>query len=58
MDAAFLAHAVLRAPNELWKKLDGATRKNLARRADGNDAIFAGQNNWLLFAATVQTALP
>ena len=30
MDCGFLAQALLRAPNELWKKLDSATQKNLA----------------------------
>ena len=30
VDCGFLAQALLRAPNELWKKLDAATQKNLA----------------------------
>ena len=29
VDAAFLAHATLRAPNELWKKLGSKTQANL-----------------------------
>jgi hypothetical protein len=57
VDAAFLAHAVLRAPTELWNKLDAATRKNLAAGLIASNVITPGQNNWLLFAATVQTAL-
>ena len=30
VDCGFLAQALLRAPNELWKKLDPATRQNLS----------------------------
>ena len=30
VDCGFLAQALLRAPNELWKKLDAATQQNLA----------------------------
>src|SRR5499433_1882270 len=30
VDCGFLSQAILRAPNELWKKLDPATQKNLA----------------------------
>jgi hypothetical protein len=57
VDCGFLAQAVLRAPNELWKKLDAATRKNLAAALAASNVILPGQNNWLLFAATVQAAL-
>ncbi|MEO8369881.1 MAG: DUF2264 domain-containing protein [Candidatus Solibacter sp.] len=57
VDCGFLAQALLRAPNELWKKLDGATQKNLAAGFLSARAITPGQNNWLLFAATMETAL-
>ena len=57
VDCGFLAQALLRAPNELWKKLDGATRKYLVSGLVSVRAITPGQNNWLLFAATVETAL-
>ena len=57
VDAAFLAHALLRAPNELWKKLDAATQKNLAAGFLSARVITPGQSNWLLFAAMVETAL-
>jgi hypothetical protein len=57
VDCGFLAQAVLRAPNELWKKLDQETQKNLAAALTSSRAIIPGQNNWLLFAATVEAAL-
>ena len=57
VDCGFLAQAILRAPNELWTKLDSATRKNLAAALISSRVITPGQNNWLLFAATVEAAL-
>src|SRR5437899_9549895 len=49
VDCGFLSQAVLRAPNELWKKLDARTQKNLAASLISSRAITPGQNNWLLF---------
>ena len=57
VDCGFLAQALLRAPNELWKKLDPTTRKNLAAGLISTRAITPGQSNWLLFAASVEAAL-
>jgi len=57
VDCGFLAQAVLRAPNELWKKLDSVTQKNLAEALRSSRVITPGFNNWLLFAATVESAL-
>ena len=57
VDCAFLAQAVLRAPNELWGKLDTAARTNLVAALKSSRAITPGQNNWLLFPATVEAAL-
>jgi len=57
VDCGFLGQAVLRAPTELWKKLDPATQKNLAAGLISSRSITPGQNNWLLFAATVEAAL-
>src|SRR5664280_1690386 len=51
VDCGFLAQALLRAPNELWKKLDPATQKNLAAGLASARAITPGPNNWLLFDA-------
>ena len=57
VDCGFLAQALLRAPNELWKKLDAGTQKNLAAALSSSRVITPGFNNWLMFAATVEAAL-
>ena len=57
VDCGFLAQALLRAPIELWKKLDAGTQKNLAAALESSRATTPGFNNWLLFAATVEAAL-
>jgi hypothetical protein len=57
VDCGFLAQAVLRAPNQLWKNLDAATQRNLASALAASRAITPGFNNWLLFSATVEAAL-
>jgi hypothetical protein len=54
VDAAFLALAIVRAPNELWAKLDNASKENLIRSLDATRKIQPGQNNWLLFSATIE----
>jgi hypothetical protein len=58
VDAAFLAHAILRAPTEFWKKLDGKTQANTIAALKSTRAIEPpDMNNWLLFSATVEAAL-
>ena len=47
VDAAFLALAILRAPTELWKKLDAATQHNLIAALQSTRVIQPGFNNWL-----------
>lgn len=54
VDAAFLALAVVRAPNELWTKLDDAAKENLVRRLVETRKIQPGFNNWLLFSAIIE----
>src|SRR5438876_651426 len=54
VDCGFLSQAALRAPNELWKKLDARTQKNLAASLISSRVITPGPNNGLLFAATVE----
>jgi hypothetical protein len=54
VDAAFLALAILRAPNELWDKLDAATKENLVRALVETRAVQPGFNNWLLFSAMIE----
>lgn len=57
VDAAFLALGVMRAPNELWTKLDSATRENLVRALKGTRVVQPGFNNWLLFSAMIEACL-
>ncbi len=57
VDAAFLAQAMLRAPNELWKKLDPRVQQNVIAALKSSRPIPAGENNWKLFATTVEIFL-
>lgn len=57
VDASFLAQAVLRAPTELWKKLDAATQTNFVKALRSTRVIQPGFNNWLLFSATIEACL-
>lgn len=57
VDAAFLAQAMLRAPNELWKKLEPRVQQNVITALKSSRPIQAGENNWKLFATTVEVFL-
>jgi hypothetical protein len=57
VDAAFLAHAFLRAPTQLWGRLDDETRKNLVSALKLSRTTKPGQNNWLLFSGMVEAFL-
>jgi hypothetical protein len=57
VDAAFLAQGVIRAPRELWEKLDRPSRGHLLAALKATRVIKPGFNNWLLFSATVEAAL-
>jgi hypothetical protein len=57
VDAAFLAQAMLRAPNELWRKLDSRVQKNVVAALRSSRPIPAGENNWKLFATLVEIFL-
>ena len=57
VDSAFLAHAILRAPNVLWKQLDDSTRKQVIAAMKSSRTITPGYNNWLLFSAMVESFL-
>ncbi|SPE22856.1 conserved exported hypothetical protein [Candidatus Sulfotelmatomonas gaucii] len=54
VDAALLALAVLRAPNQLWGKLDKPTQENLVRSLTATRKLQPGLNNWVLFSATIE----
>lgn len=57
VDAAFLSHAILRAPNELWHKLDQRVKANLVAGLKATRSRKPHFNNWLLFSAMIETAL-
>lgn len=57
VDAAFLSHALLRAPRTLLEGIDPTTRKNLAAALASSRTIVPGQSNWLLFTGMVEAAL-
>ncbi|MES2696253.1 MAG: DUF2264 domain-containing protein [Verrucomicrobiota bacterium] len=57
VDAAFLAEAMLRAPKELWQKLEPRVQQNVIAALISSRPIQAGENNWKLFATTVEVFL-
>lgn len=57
VDSAFLAYAILRAPNELWVNLDDKVKNNVIKAFRTVSKIRSFRSNWLLFSAMTQTAL-
>ncbi len=57
VDAAFLAHALLRSPKQLWGNLDHATQGNLINALKATRIIKPYYSNWLLFTAMIEAAL-
>jgi len=57
VDAAFLAHAVVRAPQALGEGLDATTRSRLIAALTSSRAITPAFSNWLLFTAMVEAGL-
>jgi hypothetical protein len=57
VDAAFLAHAVVRAPAALGEALDAATRARLVAALESTRVITPAFSNWLLFSAMVEAGL-
>lgn len=57
VDAAFLAHALVRAPRELAGKLDPRVKMHLADAFRSSRAIVAVNCNWLFFTAMVEAGL-
>jgi hypothetical protein len=55
--AAFLGHAIVRAPTALLEKLDGTVRRQLADALRSTRSIQPAISNWLLFSAMVEAAL-
>ncbi len=57
VDAAFLAQAFLRAPTQLWGQLPATVRANVIAALKSSRPIKPGENNWKLFATTVEVFL-
>ncbi|CAM3901203.1 DUF2264 domain-containing protein [Lederbergia lenta] len=57
VDTAFLAHAIIRAPKELYEKLEPRVQTNLVRALKLTRTRKPFFNNWLLFSAMIETAL-
>lgn len=57
VDAAFLALGILRAPTQLWGNLDKETQANLITELKRTRNIKPFNNNWLLFASTIEATL-
>ncbi|MCA0757074.1 DUF2264 domain-containing protein [Paenibacillus sp. N4] len=57
VDAAFLANAVLRAPNELYEQLEPNVKANLIAALAATRIIRPVFSNWLLFSAMIEAAL-
>src|ERR687888_767778 len=57
VDAAFLAHAIVRAPGALWERLDAGTRRHVVAALKASRVIEPSQSNWLMFSAMIEGAL-
>lgn len=57
VDTAFLALAILRAPDQLWNKLDTRTKTNLVEALKSSRVIKPSYSNWLLFSSTIEVCL-
>lgn len=57
VDASFLAHALIRAPRQLWEPLDEATKTNVINALKSTRNIKPTYNNWLLFMAMIEAFL-
>lgn len=57
VDAAFLAQGLLRAPTQLWGRMDKETQQHMVAALKLSRNIQAFNNNWLLFASMVEAAL-
>jgi hypothetical protein len=57
VEAAFLSHAFVRAPNALWKGLEPDVQANLLECLRATKVFTPYFNNWLLFAAILEVFL-
>lgn len=57
VDAAFLSLGILRAPTQIWSKLDKQVQENLIAELKRTRSIKPFQSNWLLFASIIEATL-
>jgi len=57
VDAAFLCHAVLRAPNSIVNLMDSRVKQNLVAALHEARKIEPHNSNWLMFSAMIETGL-
>ncbi|WP_088104858.1 DUF2264 domain-containing protein [Halalkalibacter urbisdiaboli] len=57
VDTAFFAHAILRAPVELFEKLEPEVKSNVVKALKSTRDRKPFFNNWLLFSAMTETTL-
>lgn len=57
VDAAFLAEGILRAPTQIWNRLDKQTQEWLINEWKRTRSIKPFESNWLLFASIIESAL-
>lgn len=57
VDAAFLAHAFIRSPKQLWEPLSSETKANVVKALKSTRRFVPVYNNWLLFMATIEAFL-
>lgn len=57
VDAAFLAHALLRAPQVLWEQTEERVKEHIVRALEATRVIVPAYSNWLLFTGMVEAAL-
>ena len=54
VDAAFLAHSFLRAPQQLWKALPAEAQKNVIKAFLATREVMPYYSNWLLFSGMIE----
>jgi hypothetical protein len=57
VDTAFLSLGLLRAPNQLWGRLNSQEQSNVVAALKSSRVLKPGESNWLLFSATIEAAL-
>lgn len=57
VDAAFIAHGFLRAPQALWQPLDAVTKKRFVEEFQSLRNRKASYSNWLLFSGIIECFL-